>query len=533
MLAEETRLLPPAPGVSLLIDAIQRLAMARDVIAVREIVRHAARHLTGADGATFVLRDGDRCHYVDEDAIAPLWKGQKFPMSACVSGWAMLNRRPATIPDIYTDDRIPHDAYRPTFVKSLVMVPIRTLDPVGAIGNYWAEPHTPTTDEVRLLQALADSTAVALENVRLIAELEERVQARTTELEDANRRLTATNADLRASQEMADRVFAAYSRALAGTTLDGKYRLEQQLGSGGFGVVFRGHHVTLDHPVAVKVFRPRPGNDSSRELQRFLREGATAVRLTHPNVVRVYDSAVSDDGIAYLVMELLTGHTLGWELAEHGPLPAKRAVQVAAAVADVLAAAHAGGVLHRDIKPENIFLHTADGREVVKVVDFGIATLFGDARDADATRLTRTGGCVGTPAFVAPEISFGYADDGRSDVFSLGVVMYHALTGVLPWTDKDLYAGMMGLSAEGPRDIRQYRTDLPPDLEALVFRCMAWNPSHRPTAADLAATLTAMAAALPDTPGPAAGVELADPGTTARLPRAADGGDEFWASGLR
>ena len=128
--------------------------------------------MTGADGATFVLRDGDFCFYADEDAISPLWKGQRFPMETCISGWAMNNRLPVAIEDIYADDRIPHEAYRPTFVKSLAMVPIRTLDPVGAIGNYWADSHQPTKEELELLQALADTTAVALENVHVYEELE-------------------------------------------------------------------------------------------------------------------------------------------------------------------------------------------------------------------------------------------------------------------------------------------------------------------------------------------------------------------------
>jgi diguanylate cyclase (GGDEF)-like protein len=149
-------------------------------------VRKAARELTGCDGATFVLRDNGKCHYADEDAIEPLWKGSRFPMEMCISGWAMLNKQPAVIPDIYVDPRIPHAAYRPTFVKSLVMVPIRQLDPIGAIGNYWAEHRQPTDEEVRLLQALADSASIAMENVQVYAELEARVKARTAELEKAN-----------------------------------------------------------------------------------------------------------------------------------------------------------------------------------------------------------------------------------------------------------------------------------------------------------------------------------------------------------
>jgi diguanylate cyclase (GGDEF)-like protein len=169
-----------------LIEVIQRLSFARDLAKVQEIVRHAARSLTGADGATFVLREDGKCYYADEDAIAPLWKGLRFPMEACISGWSMLNRQAVAIPDIYADIRIPVDAYRPTFVKSLAMVPIRSLDPMGAVGVYWALCHQASDEEVRLLQALADSTALAMENVRVCNELELRVRDRTRELEVAN-----------------------------------------------------------------------------------------------------------------------------------------------------------------------------------------------------------------------------------------------------------------------------------------------------------------------------------------------------------
>ena len=113
-----------------------------------------------------------------------MWKGLKFPMSACISGWAMLNKQPAVIPDIYQDSRIPHDAYRPTFVKSLVMVPIRSLDPVGAIGNYWATERTPTGEEIALLQSLADATSVAMENVRVQGELDRQARAQDSHLRD-------------------------------------------------------------------------------------------------------------------------------------------------------------------------------------------------------------------------------------------------------------------------------------------------------------------------------------------------------------
>jgi|SRR5579884_845159 len=168
-----------------LIEVVQRLSLARSLDQVMEIVRHAARLLTGADGATFVLRDGENCFYADEEAIAPLWKGLRFPMRTCISGWVMSNRQPVVIRDIYDDPRIPIDAYRPTFVRSLAMVPIRTLDPVGAIGNYWAREYLPTAEQVQILQALADTTAVAIENVQLYENLETRVRERTAELNAA------------------------------------------------------------------------------------------------------------------------------------------------------------------------------------------------------------------------------------------------------------------------------------------------------------------------------------------------------------
>jgi putative two-component system response regulator len=155
-----------------LVNAIQQMSLARSVQEIQEIVGCTARRLTGADGATFVLRDDDRCFYADEDAIAPLWKGRHFSMSACISGWVMRHRRSVSIPNIYADTRIAVDAYRSTFVRSLAMVPIRQLEPVGAIGNYWASHHQPADREMNLLQALADSTAVALENVRVMCELE-------------------------------------------------------------------------------------------------------------------------------------------------------------------------------------------------------------------------------------------------------------------------------------------------------------------------------------------------------------------------
>lgn len=186
----------PEDAVSQLLEVVQQLSLVRTLEDVQRIVRTSARALTGADGTTFVLRDGAMCFYADEDAIAPLWKGSRFPMETCISGWAMLNGTAAVIPDIYADERIPHSAYLPTFVKSLVMVPIRRLDPVGAIGIYWSRQRHPSEHEVAVLQALADSTSIAMEHVRGFAELDRRVRDRTAALEAANeeiRRLSLTD----------------------------------------------------------------------------------------------------------------------------------------------------------------------------------------------------------------------------------------------------------------------------------------------------------------------------------------------------
>lgn len=172
-----------------LISTIKELSSAHTLASVQRIVATSARKLAGADGATIVFREGDCCYYADEDAIGPLWKGKKFPLTSCISGWVMLNSTPAIIYDIYADERIPVEAYKPTFVKSLAMIPVSTTEPVAAIGSYWRNRHDPSELEVQLLQTLADAAARAVENVRLLNELEDRVRQRTAQLEAVNREL--------------------------------------------------------------------------------------------------------------------------------------------------------------------------------------------------------------------------------------------------------------------------------------------------------------------------------------------------------
>jgi PAS domain S-box-containing protein len=177
--------------LELLIDVIKDLSIASDLEAIMKIVKRSVRKLVNADGSTFVLLDGDSCYYADEDTISPLWKGQRFPLNSCISGWAMLNKQSVKIEDIYSDPRIPVEAYRTTFVKSLAMVPIRISDPLGAIGAYWSIKSVPSETDIQLLQTLADATARAVENIQFTEGLENMVNIRTSQLEAANKELEA------------------------------------------------------------------------------------------------------------------------------------------------------------------------------------------------------------------------------------------------------------------------------------------------------------------------------------------------------
>lgn len=157
-----------------LAEAIQNLSLAKSQEEIFALVSKSAQQITGAQGAAFVLRDIDeQCYYSDEASISPLWKGQRFPIRNCISGWAMLNKQVVIVPDIYQDPRIPLEAYVSTYIKSLVIIPIRREDPIAAIGVYWSQSHVATNEEVELLEALANCTATALENISLLSEVKE------------------------------------------------------------------------------------------------------------------------------------------------------------------------------------------------------------------------------------------------------------------------------------------------------------------------------------------------------------------------
>jgi DNA-binding response OmpR family regulator len=369
-------------------------------------------------------------------------------------------------------------------------VPVLFLSALDEVGDKLQAFRAGGVDYVTKPFQIEEVLARVETQVRL-RRLQRAIERREHELERQNAELARRNAELLQAQRRTDLVFAALADVLPGRVLDGKYRLEHRIGEGGFGAVFRARHLALGREVAIKIFRPSRGNDTPQGLERFRREGATACRLDHPNVVNVIDSAISDEGIAYLVMELLEGRSLADEIREHAPFPARRALDVAIAVCEVLAAAAARGMIHRDIKPANVFLHRGRDGEVVKVVDFGIAKLVGESPEDVSDEVTRSGVVVGSPSYMAPERMLGSEYDERADVYSLGVVMYQMLTGHLPYEgERGSFAAVALRSlSEDPRRLRDYVPDLPLALESQVLVTMDKRRDARPAAAELAIAL--------------------------------------------
>jgi len=325
--------------------------------------------------------------------------------------------------------------------------------------------------------------------------LQRELEQKQAELERQNAEILRKNEELVAAQRRTDLVFSALSDTLVGAVLDGRYRLESKIGSGGFGAVFRGSQLDLDRPVAIKVFRPAPGNESPDSLERFRLEGRAACRFTHPNAVTVFDFSISTTGIAYLVMELLDGETLGDLIDREQRFSPERTCAIVEPLCAALSEAHAAGIVHRDIKPENVFLHATREGPVVKVLDFGIAKMFDDAVPGSESAASEAGGLLGTPDYVAPERIMGEAFDGRADVYSVGVIMYRMLGGRLPHLSgspgANPYAIALSHLTKEPVPIELLAPDVPKPVVAVVMRALAKDAAVRPTASMLAAELRA------------------------------------------
>jgi CheY-like chemotaxis protein len=282
---------------------------------------------------------------------------------------------------------------------------------------------------------------------------------------------------------------------LVGTVLADRYRIERVIGIGGVGSVYRATQLGLDRRVAVKVLRPELTN-AKNAMERFAREARTAARLQHPNIVTVHDFGTTPDGRAYLVMEFLSGLNLAQWITRRKPTDARRAAEYLAAVCRAVGTLHDSNIIHRDIKPSNIMIVDQTGGGAVKVVDFGLVrpTISDDATDL-------TGGLVlGTPEFMAPELFTGEKPNVSSDIYALGVTLYEAITGELPFgtgTFRDMFHRHSTLV---PIRASLIRADLPAGVDELLMRAMAKNPQGRyETAAEFADAIEATFA------GPAAG----------------------------
>jgi eukaryotic-like serine/threonine-protein kinase len=257
------------------------------------------------------------------------------------------------------------------------------------------------------------------------------------------------------------------------TMLAERYELDEVIGRGGMSTVYRATDSVLGRTVAVKVLSPALAEGDPVWVARFQREARAAASLNHPGVATVYDTGV-EDGTRFIVMECVPGKSLATILHDEAPLDHGRAARIAAQVADALSAAHAAGIVHRDIKPGNVMVGP-DG--TVKVLDFGIA------RSGDGTALTQTVSVLGTAAYMAPEQASGQPADARSDIYSLGCVLYAMLSGAPPFTG-DLAAALLHQHVNAaPRPLRDVVPAVPPPLGQLVDRMLAKSPGARPQSA--------------------------------------------------
>src|SRR5437667_1106989 len=260
--------------------------------------------------------------------------------------------------------------------------------------------------------------------------------------------------------------------------LGSSFTLEGEIGRGGMGVVYRARDERLKRGVAVKVLPPDLAFREEIRI-RFLREAETAARLSHPHVVPIYSVGESPDGLVYFVMAYIDGEPLSARLQRRGRLPTDEARRILIETSDALGAAHALGIIHRDVKPDNILLEGSRGRVVV--TDFGIAKALSSTSTG---ALTGTGVAIGTPHYMSPEQAAGEREiDGRSDLYSLGVVGYQVLVGQLPFTAPTVPGLLMKQITEPPPMITDRRPDCPDDLAACVMRCLEKEPEARwPTA---------------------------------------------------
>src|SRR5215217_5995327 len=266
--------------------------------------------------------------------------------------------------------------------------------------------------------------------------------------------------------------------SLIGTTLAGKYRIDERLNEGGMGTVYRGTHVLMEKTVAIKVLRPALAADE-KIVARFSREARAASRISHPNALSVTDFGEDENGNVFLVMEFLSGKTLKQVLRDGGPLPLTRIVDITRQVGDALNAAHAQGVVHRDLKSDNIMLVDTMTGDYAKVLDFGIAKI-NEAEGTTDTSLTAPNLVIGTPQYMSPEQCAQNAEiDARTDIYSFGVILFEMLVGHVPFSGDSATMVMMKHLQEPVPSVLEERSDLPASVARVVARAMAKVPRNR------------------------------------------------------
>ncbi|HKZ02588.1 MAG TPA: protein kinase, partial [Pyrinomonadaceae bacterium] len=265
---------------------------------------------------------------------------------------------------------------------------------------------------------------------------------------------------------------------LIGQTLAGKYRIDARLSEGGMGKVYRGTHILIGKTVAVKVLRPALAADE-KIVARFSREARAASRISHPHALSVTDFGEDEEGRVFLVMEYLQGKTLKEIIREEGPMGLQRVVEITRQVGGALEAAHDQGVVHRDLKSENIMLLTTNGADYARVLDFGIAKIMEPEGGYDA-EITAPNLVIGTPQYMSPEqCSQSSAIDSRSDIYSLGIILYEMLVGHVPFTGESSTAIMLKQMQEPAPSVLEERPDLPPAVAQVLARALAKDPDKR------------------------------------------------------
>ncbi len=282
----------------------------------------------------------------------------------------------------------------------------------------------------------------------------------------------------------------ADSPVTEGQILAGKYRVERVLGSGGMGFVVAAWHLELEQRVAVKFLHPL-AMERADTAERFRREARSAAKIRSEHVARVIDVGIMEGGVPYMVMEYLEGHDISDEMQKYGMLPIDDSIDFVLQAIEALAEAHAAGIVHRDLKPANLFIATrADGTRIVKVLDFGISKSLLGGSVAEMS-LTRTSTLIGSPLYMSPEQMRSAKDvDTRTDIWSLGVILYEMITGAPPYTGDSIPALCASLLSDTPPSMRSLRAEVPEELEEIVMHCLAKNRDDRfATVSELARAL--------------------------------------------